>query len=440
MSAPAEAGLLARIKIAEKQLADAHTALDKERQGARTTAQEAAQLVARLDTVTKERDRHFQNWTLARREVEEAVTQRDEIRQKLQVAETMARQRLQRAEDLERNLVSREASLADTEARVHDLERNVNRRLVEAEVWERQLLKRQRECEDTLVEVRRMEEDAKKVLALKASQDTEREHLVSVREELERREAEVASQAETLEKAKEQEAKALRNADAANAAAEKAYERGLLEERRWKEAVVRCNEEQRRIESLQANRTSLEEQVRALEGAVERASVAQAKCQQEMLDLAKQRESLNEQRKQLETLRSCLELQEQQAKLAAEEARKEQVVLACARRDASKAAAEMQKRHLDAASSLEGPGPGAASSSAYESLRAERVLGQIMALSRQRAALSSANGSSADSTDSELSSEPSLKLLGRTPTAMVGDGRNIFTFDSKKQSNQGCII
>lgn len=433
-STPAGAGLLARINLAEKQLGEAHTALDKEREAARTSAQQAAQLMARLEAVTKEKDMHFQNWTMAQREAEEAAIQRDEARQKCQVAEGAARQRLQRAEDLERTLAAREASLASNETRVQEIERTVNRKLMEAEAWERQLSQRQRDCDARMAEARRVEEEAQKVLALKTSQEAERQHLASQREELERREAEIASQAATLENAKKKEAQALRTAEAANAAAEQAYERGLLEERRWREAVIRCNEEQRRIESLQSNRTMLEGKVNELQAAVERASAAQAKCQQEMADLQKQRDSLNEQRMQLENLRRCLELQEQQAKQAVEEARKEQVVLACARRDASKAAAEMQKRHLDAATSLEGPGLGAAASTAYESLRAERVLDQIMSLSRPSGA--HGVGMSPESIDSELSSEPSLKLLGRatSPTFANDNHSNVFTFDQRKQT------
>jgi len=49
-----------------------------------------------------------------------------------------------------------------------------------------------------------------------------------------------------------------------------------------------------------------------------------------------------------------LEIQEKQANEAAEAARKEQVILACARRDAARAAANMQQRHLEAACQLDG--------------------------------------------------------------------------------------
>ena len=65
---------------------------------------------------------------------------------------------------------------------------------------------------------------------------------------------------------------------------------------------------------------------------------------------------------------------ERQALEAAEEARKEQVLLSCARRDSSRAAAEMQRRHLEAAVQLEGPSPGGAVHATYEAVREEQVL------------------------------------------------------------------
>jgi len=64
-----------------------------------------------------------------------------------------------------------------------------------------------------------------------------------------------------------------------------------------------------------------------------------------------------------------LEIQEKQANEAAEAARKEQVILACARRDAARAAANMQQRHLEAACQLDG----SAARAAFESARAEEV-------------------------------------------------------------------
>ncbi len=65
---------------------------------------------------------------------------------------------------------------------------------------------------------------------------------------------------------------------------------------------------------------------------------------------------------------------ERQALEAAEEARKEQVLLSCARRDSSRAAAEMQRRHLEAAVQLEGPNPGGAVHVTYEAVKEEKVL------------------------------------------------------------------
>jgi len=59
---------------------------------------------------------------------------------------------------------------------------------------------------------------------------------------------------------------------------------------------------------------------------------------------------------------------------AAEEARKEQVLLACARRDSSRAAAEMQRRHLEAAVHLEGPSPEGAVHATFEAVKEEKVL------------------------------------------------------------------
>lgn len=59
---------------------------------------------------------------------------------------------------------------------------------------------------------------------------------------------------------------------------------------------------------------------------------------------------------------------------AAEEARKEQVLLACARRDSSRAASEMQRRHLEAAVHLEGPSPGGAIHATFEAVKEEQVL------------------------------------------------------------------
>lgn len=69
--------------------------------------------------------------------------------------------------------------------------------------------------------------------------------------------------------------------------------------------------------------------------------------------------------------------QERAALEAAEEARKEQVLLACARRDGARAAAEMKRRHLEAAVTLEAPpapGGGGALNVAYEAVREERVM------------------------------------------------------------------
>ena len=63
---------------------------------------------------------------------------------------------------------------------------------------------------------------------------------------------------------------------------------------------------------------------------------------------------------------------EERAREAAEDARREQIILACARRDGAVAAAELQRRHIEAASQLEGPG-GAADAS-YESIRLESVM------------------------------------------------------------------
>ena len=65
---------------------------------------------------------------------------------------------------------------------------------------------------------------------------------------------------------------------------------------------------------------------------------------------------------------------ERQAMDAAEDARREQVLLACARRDSTRAVAEMQRRHLEAAVQLEGPGPGGAIHAQYEAVREENVL------------------------------------------------------------------
>lgn len=59
---------------------------------------------------------------------------------------------------------------------------------------------------------------------------------------------------------------------------------------------------------------------------------------------------------------------------AAEEARREQVLLSCARRDSARAVADMQRRHLEAAVQLEGPGPGGAVHAQYEAVREEQVL------------------------------------------------------------------
>lgn len=63
---------------------------------------------------------------------------------------------------------------------------------------------------------------------------------------------------------------------------------------------------------------------------------------------------------------------EEQAREAAEDAKRQQVILACTRRDSAAAAAEMQRRHIEAAAQLEGPG-GAADAS-YESIRMESVV------------------------------------------------------------------
>jgi hypothetical protein len=65
---------------------------------------------------------------------------------------------------------------------------------------------------------------------------------------------------------------------------------------------------------------------------------------------------------------------ERQASEAAEEARREQSVLSCARRDSARAAAELKRRHLEAAVYLEGPGPGGAIHGTYEAVREEAVL------------------------------------------------------------------
>lgn len=72
--------------------------------------------------------------------------------------------------------------------------------------------------------------------------------------------------------------------------------------------------------------------------------------------------------------RRALTQKERQALEAAEEARKEQVLLACARRDSTRAAAEMQRRHLEAAVHLEGPGPGGAVHATFEAVKEEKVL------------------------------------------------------------------
>jgi hypothetical protein len=72
--------------------------------------------------------------------------------------------------------------------------------------------------------------------------------------------------------------------------------------------------------------------------------------------------------------RRALTQKERQALEAAEEARKEQVLLACARRDSSRAAAEMQRRHLEAAVQLEGPNSGGAVHATYEAVKEEKVL------------------------------------------------------------------
>ena len=65
---------------------------------------------------------------------------------------------------------------------------------------------------------------------------------------------------------------------------------------------------------------------------------------------------------------------ERQALEAVEEARREQSVLSCARKDSARAAAELKRRHLEAAVYLEGPGPGGAIHTTYEAVREEAVL------------------------------------------------------------------
>lgn len=114
-----------------------------------------------------------------------------------------------------------------------------------------------------------------------------------------------------------------------------------------------------------------EEEAKARRGAIDAAIRAAAADRRKAEE---QHEAVLKERAILEERFKALTQKECQALEAAEEARKEQVLLACARRDSSLAAAEMQRRHIEAAVQLEGPTPGGAVHATYEALKEDKVL------------------------------------------------------------------
>lgn len=108
---------------------------------------------------------------------------------------------------------------------------------------------------------------------------------------------------------------------------------------------------------------------------------------------------------------------ERLANEAAEAARKEQVILSCARRDAARAAADMQQRHLEAACQLEG----GAARAAFESARAEetsRLLsaaGAAPLLQRSATASPSAAAAAAMDASGNAATSPAGSSVGLGP-------------------------
>lgn len=394
-----EAALVARASVAEEQLATTHDALQDAQRAHRDSVAVAAELQERAKNLQNERDTVLQKLESAASLLKEScskaetlASERDAARKEaLQARATanIAETRLREVEALQEiykkkgSELLEQRSVVETESlRLRDVARSVERRETELKLKEELLQSKEQSLE------KRERHVAEQMSVLQEKESTLHEAMVSIEREhaevdarireMEQRHAVLLQEEESIKIARrllveEKDAMALARDEAdrtlrkkaeAEIVAKNAYERASYEDHRRQQAESRCVEERIALKKLQDEHDMLLKKVGDLRSAaaqeeicarkrLEELSKAQQEASQSQQDVEESLKTLRTEQQRIDETTKSLKLQEKQAKDAATAARKEQVVLACARRDSARTVSEMQQRHIEAAVKLE---------------------------------------------------------------------------------------
>ena len=279
----------------------------------------------------------------------------------------------------ERKLFALQRRLEDREKQLEKNEEIYMQNSLQANSRERDLQDLERQCN---LEKERLEEEAK-ALRMKSDEMVSAQQVMEL-EQVKVRDLQKSMEEERMrfEKHMEEQRKELQRLESAANAAQRMAENGsarardaeasvhecrqrtIEEMQKLKEIQFKCSHEEEflsrlrldtenariELQRLKANAQEVEVHTKTNKDAAEAAEQAAINAQQK---LEEERMALNQERQSLEKARKALEQQECQSLRAAEDSRREQVVLACARRDSLRFAMEMKQKHLRAAAELE---------------------------------------------------------------------------------------